>query len=324
MKLSSKKVFSNLQMFYEQHIRFEERCIFSLLTIIFVLAAIFASVNDLSTHYLGNKYLPSHSLWLLPYFLCSTALGLYYRHKNVRIGNFIKGSVISLICLIACGTTASSIQFTPFSTIDPTLVNIDNQWLHLDTPKIVDWTFSHPFFAHLLNDCYLFLQAEVIIVFFTLAALKSDRRFNQYVTTVLISWIIGTLIYYFWPTIGPAAMFNNPHFAISQYNTILKFNQIHHYLTVTTMDGGMIVFPSFHVIWAALIIYAFYGCRYWIFAPVVIINLLIIASTVLLGRHYLTDVIGGLVIVASSIYLNRYLNQLSLLHYSQFRRALSS
>jgi membrane-associated phospholipid phosphatase len=73
----------------------------------------------------------------------------------------------------------------------------------------------------------------------------------------------------------------------------MKFYQVHHFQAVTTMLGGMIAFPSFHVAWSVLLAYAALPWKK-AFPFVAFWNALVIVSTVLLGWHYLVDVPAGL------------------------------
>jgi membrane-associated phospholipid phosphatase len=69
--------------------------------------------------------------------------------------------------------------------------------------------------------------------------------------------------------------------------------------------GGMICFPSFHVIWAILCVAALWGYRF-LRIPVALLAAMIILSTVTTGWHYFIDVLGGVVIAALSLSAARY------------------
>ena len=113
-------------------------------------------------------------------------------------------------------------------------------------------------------------------------------------------------IYYFFPTVAPASEFNSQFFVAAQYATATKFHQMHSYQPITTADGGLIGFPSFHVIWGLLCIYLVKDIRI-LFIPLIIINVLMIVSCVLLGWHYISDVLGGFLIVYLSYWIyNKY------------------
>ena len=74
---------------------------------------------------------------------------------------------------------------------------------------------------------------------------------------------------------------------------------------VTWRDAeGLITFPSFHTIWAVLLVAAFYGCRR-LFWPVALLNVLVVLSTITTGMHYFSDVIAGLMISAVVIWATK-------------------
>ena len=67
---------------------------------------------------------------------------------------------------------------------------------------------------------------------------------------------------------------------------------------------GMITFPSFHVAGGLLVTWSFR--RYPVWAGAIgLINVVLIASTVLTGAHYLVDVIGALGVFGCSVWLWR-------------------
>jgi membrane-associated phospholipid phosphatase len=91
-------------------------------------------------------------------------------------------------------------------------------------------------------------------------------------------------------------MFQSDLFMAEQFDTGIKFKEIHHYAPITTMNGGMVAFPSFHAIWAWYCLQLMRGwpiayCLLWI------INMLLILSCILLGWHYPIDIIASLVLI---------------------------
>jgi membrane-associated phospholipid phosphatase len=65
---------------------------------------------------------------------------------------------------------------------------------------------------------------------------------------------------------------------------------------------GLITFPSFHVAWALLLTWAFRGRR-WLFAAAVILNSLVVASTMTTGWHYFSDLLGGAAVALAAMAL---------------------
>ena len=115
------------------------------------------------------------------------------------------------------------------------------------------------------------------------------------------SSIAGSLFYYFFPSSGPAGVFQSSDFLQVQRLTHLKYEQVHSFIPVTTLLGGLIAFPSFHVAWSVLATYAALPRRP-LFLALCALNAVVIASTVLLGWHFLVDVPAGLLLAVSCLW----------------------
>ena len=145
------------------------------------------------------------------------------------------------------------------------------------------------------------IGVELALFPIVLALLLEKRAIKVYLLAMLLASIVGFSIYYFFPTTAPASVFFDKNFTPFQHDTFIKFFEIHHHLPITTTQGGLIAFPSFHVIWAALLAYSLKNRKH-LFYPVLVFNAIVIVSTVFLGWHYLTDVIGGLTLAGLSVW----------------------
>jgi membrane-associated phospholipid phosphatase len=194
---------------------------------------------------------------------------------------------------------ANGVQTTPCTPIDPLLVTID-RWMGINTTTLKSWTHKHPDFHYLFNAIYEKLAFEIIAILFFLTVFNRRRELSVFYIAQMSSMIIGCAIYYFFPTMAPSGIIHSPYFSHAQHDTSLRFYQLHHFLKITSQDGGLIAFPSFHVIWAILLTNT---CRAWkiIFYPVACFNSILIISTVFLGWHYATDVIAGFVLAIAAI-----------------------
>ena len=67
---------------------------------------------------------------------------------------------------------------------------------------------------------------------------------------------------------------------------------------------GLVTFPSFHTAMGVIAIYCARSTP-WLFLPSMLINVLMIASTPLLGSHYFIDVLAGAAVAAAAIALVR-------------------
>ncbi|WP_304985285.1 hypothetical protein [Coxiella-like endosymbiont] len=57
---------------------------------------------------------------------------------------------------------------------------------------------------------------------------------------MLITFLIGTTIYYFLPTATPVSIIQSPYFILNTYSPYIKFYEIDHYQTITVNDTSLI------------------------------------------------------------------------------------
>lgn len=275
----------------------EEMNIISLLILIIAISIVLQTINWLTTDYSGINYLvKAPQRYLAPIMAVFWWLAKRYYYHTPRLASLTWFYTSYFIIYATLGFLINSIQYTPFSPIDTWLIQID-QMLGFSTPKVMRWAQAHPSIHELFVLAYnsLFWQILIIpsIVFYYCGQNKVIWRYFQ---RLLFTGLIGMLIYYFLPTVGPAHFFEVPYFSLQEHNTYLKFFEIHHKIPVLNASGGMIAMPSFHVIWALLIILVARPLK-WLFYPVIMLNALLILATLFLGWHYLTDIIASFIIV---------------------------
>jgi membrane-associated phospholipid phosphatase len=198
------------------------------------------------------------------------------------------------------GVLTTGIQYSPFPRIDGALARWDGT-LGWDTVAVLSWVADRPKLRTFLTLCYNSTELQLVLAPFVAALAHDRRRLRVLLSATAYSSIAGSLIYYFFPSSGPAGVFQSPDFLPVQRLTHMKFEQVHHYQPVTTLLGGLIAFPSFHVAWSVLATYAALPRRS-LFGTVAVFNVLVIASTVLLGWHYLVDVPAGMLLAASCLW----------------------
>jgi hypothetical protein len=259
------------------------------------------SINCTIYHFPGNNYFPEN-VPLLIVILVLFYLGLRLLFPTNSKPCLIGQELLYFFCIMALIALATNaVQLTPFTPIDHYIVLLEEK-LHIDMARIVDWTSQYPDFKNILGFIYDSLTYQMSVI--PLLVLLSCRFYllREYYFLLLCTTFFGFSVYYFFPTIAPASMFQSASFSADQLATGLKFQQIHHLIPPTTNEGGLIALPSFHVIWAVLCVYL---VREWkiICIPLAALNLSLIASCVLLGWHYPTDLIGSVIILWFSFYL---------------------
>lgn len=278
----------------------EDRWLSSLLLLSFALTVVLVLVNATTFHYTGISYFPRLSTPLICLGMQFAYFDRCHLHISPRAGFIVKSCAFYGLANIALALFVSGLQFTPFPPIDSTLRGWDHL-LHFDTAAVMAWTAGHPTLRWFLNACYVSTDAQVALAPLAAGFAFDRRRMRVYLYAFVYSFLAGGLLYYFFPSSGPGAVYQSSFFGSVQLLTSAKFYWVHHRLPVTTMLGGMIAFPSFHVAWAVLTTYAALPYRrlFWAVAP---LNVLVVASTLLLGWHYLVDVPSGLLLAALSLY----------------------
>lgn len=270
-------------------------CFFIAFSLQIVCVSIIFAINYLVFHYKGNNYLPEGS-FQAAFSLFLVLLGLQLISAKAHYCSQLTYSIFILFATsfaIACLTNA--VQLTPFPPIDAKILVIEHS-MHINMAGIVAWTAKHPLIKEILIYIYSTLPYQMSILPFVLSVCGYFDRIRHFCCLMLISTLIGFCFYYFFPTLAPASMINSPFFTPEQYATGIKFREIHQGMLPSTIDGGMIAMPSFHVIWAWLCLYLVKEIR-WLFYSLILVNAALVASCVLLGWHYLLDVVGSLFLI---------------------------
>ena len=301
------KIKTTITVFFQKYTTFLDRLFLSFVALGLLLTGLLFSLNTFDFHFTMVSFFPDHlpKISLLQgafTFLLGFIFlfyGLYIRFESPRSSTFLWGIGLFFWAAYINFVFANALQATPFPPIDHELIKID-QWMGINTPAIMAWTYNHPFFHRVFNFTYDFIAIELVAIPVTLALCNARRALGLFFIAQFFAFFIGCAIYYFFPTMAPSGVFNSPYFSPAQHDTSIRFFEVHHYLKVTASDGGLIAFPSFHVVWAILLTYACRGKKIF-FYPVACFNLILIASTVFLGWHYFTDVIGGFVLAIGAI-----------------------
>lgn len=255
-------------------------------------------INALIYHFPGNPYLqltPKFMIACVQLGFIAYGLNLYWgaEAQTVRLIQEISKWVLFFTFYFG---GMVFLQYTPFPVIDQHLVWLD-AILHVNVGYIVTQMHAYPGLWHFFNKIYYSLDIEIVLAPLLVMIFRRYIFLREYYAYLLISTAIGLGIYYFFPTTAPASVFSSPYFTAEQYATGIKFNELHHYIVPSTAEGGMVSFPSFHVIWAWFSMYLLRWFR-WLFIVLFCFNTLLAMSCVLLGWHYLIDIFGSVAVIA--------------------------
>ncbi len=266
-----------------------------------LLSAIALIENYYVTKFPGNNYFPPGSIvmviilfltWLGTYLLFDR-YSQYYKMMRELVFFFL------IMSVVAIATNAA--QFAPFNPIDKQLLLID-QALGIQLENVVAWSDSKPWLRTILAISYDSLPLQMTYLPLILIFARKYSYLREYYSLLLITTLIGFVFYYFWPTIGPASAIGSPYFTVYQYATGIKFAEIHNHIRPSTIEGGMIAMPSFHMIWALLCLNL---SRSWpvVFLLLLPLNFLLLASCVLLGWHYFIDLVGSFIVLLVAYFI---------------------
>ena len=260
-----------------------------------LLSLIAFLVNHFYYKYPGNVYLSPE------FFLAGIDLLLIYggflllRGRNGKLTQIVKELTYYFLIVGLVVFVSNAAQYTPFPTIDQHILKLEFL-LNIDTGAMINWAHAKPWLNTVLNCAYNSLSYQLCVIPVIVILAGRTNLIREFYFLLMTAVLTGFTFYYFFPTTAPASVINSDYFSESQRATYLKFFQLHHYIQPVTMDGGLIALPSFHVIWAWLCLYLVRG---WpvLFNVLLPINVLLMASCVLLGWHYCMDILGSVVVI---------------------------
>lgn len=248
-------------------------------------------INHFFFHYQGNDYIQGKMVYILTAYSC---LYLLICHLIPQLNRF-KTKCIDLLYItfmfFILQIFTNAVQFTPFSSIDAQILS----WEPLPLATIIAWTKQHPQIQAYLILIYASLTRYLLDFPFFILIFCSRESIHGWIKFVFISTCLGFTFYYFFPSCGPGSIIpNKALFFQSQLDNTLKFQQIHLGLLPTTDEGGLIAFPSFHVIWSWSIVRLLAHINSKLYKLGLIWFVGICLSCVCLGWHYSIDILASL------------------------------
>jgi len=193
--------------------------------------------------------------------------------------------------------------------IDGTLSKIDGA-LGLSVPALMTWTSSHPWAASVLAFAYMTFRWQVVGVI-TITGLARDRAaLWEFLWHYQIVYFVALVCCAVWPASEPWANLQRPPLLdVGAVRAVTQIVTLHDG-TLRIMDqgaaAGLISFPSCHVVIAVLVCWALRRRSALLLLPILVLNAVMIASTLCLGLHYGADVLGGAALAVLSIVAYRH------------------
>ena len=243
-------------------------------------------------HFTGNNYCPPGVVEAGIMSILLYGGSYFHSGKDSRLTQTLSLFLLYFAVLAVVILSTNAAQYTPFSPIDHSIAKLEP----VDIVPIISWTKQHSTIKDILAFIYNSLNTELFVIPLLLIICLKREYLYEYLILILVTTLLGFSFYYFYPTTAPASIFNTEYFASYQRATSIKFFEIHNRLPPSTIEGGMISFPSFHVIWAWLTLYALRPFRF-LFFLLLPYNMLIAFSCIMLGWHYFLDIIGSMLVL---------------------------
>jgi hypothetical protein len=150
------------------------------------------------------------------------------------------------------------------------------------------WLTAHPTARHVIGLSYISFLPQFILVPIVLGWVDRRRLWRFVVQFQLIA-LFTVVLFGLFPAGTPAL--HGVHEWLSQASAMDQFFRIRAG-TLRVIDlteaTGLISWPSFHTAGALLVVWTLRGT--WFFWPILVVDGLLVVSTVLLGVHYVADV----------------------------------
>lgn len=226
-----------------------------------------------------------------------------YMRKSIApiTGGLLVTLFLTLTALCIGLALEGPLLLTPFTPIDSTLAHWDTT-LGIHTTHMMAWIHqSRHSWQHrlipLLQAAYASIMPLMMLTpFFLRCTQQNAKRSRRYLLATMFGGLIASIIYFFWPTTAPITVLPSPYYNVDANLLLHRFILIHHNLPFVHTSGlGLIAFPSCHVIWTCLLIFAYWHrpILRWL---MLMLGGLIIWATMALGYHYGVDVIAGMII----------------------------
>ena len=184
---------------------------------------------------------------------------------------------------------------------DPWLASADAT-MGVHVPTLVAWTRAHPATSLLATLTYFTFLPQLVLTVMALAALRERDRLWEFAFHFHVCLIVTIAALAVWPAVCAPAYYG---FAptIDMTRTIAQIKGFHEgSTTVVRFDDldGLVSFPSFHVVGALLVTWAFRHRRR-ILIPLIVLNAGLVISTVITGEHYVVDVLAAVPLFVGSL-----------------------
>ena len=245
-----------------------------------------------------------------PVGTCAALLALAGFYQAVRPApNFVL--VLKALCVLVAFSSVYSVLMYAVAACgrplaDSMLAQADAA-LGLSAPAVVQFVNEHRALAFFMWLAYFSLIPQTILAIILLGLANDGYHLDKFLVRFILGSMITLVGFYFWPahgTYGNVYSLPVPDYCLRCVEHLDALRSGARTLVTWRETEGLITFPSFHTIWAVLLIAAFYGSprMFW---PMAAWNIVVVLSTVTTGMHYFSDVLAGLLVSGAIIWATK-------------------
>lgn len=202
-----------------------------------------------------------------------------------------------LMVVLPCLVGVSGRAGMRFPLRDESLARLD-AWMGIDVRAILSWA-NHHWLGGFIDRSYPYLFPMLLAALVLPALTGRVRAAREFLTGNLLAFVLGMPLFALVPAMGPWFGYHfppNPGQAECQRSLALLRTPGPYSL----QPFGVVCFPSFHVIWALLCVWALWSIRP-LRIPALLLGALVIASTLTTAWHYFADIVAGFLVAAVTI-----------------------
>jgi membrane-associated phospholipid phosphatase len=229
------------------------------------------------------------------------------------VDNLARVAAFTVCTGIVAGTYMYLATSAALPLQDARLASLDRA-LGFDWLGFVAFANSNTAISWALVTAYHSALPQMLALYLLLCFGRYECRLAEFLTLISVTSVAVGALMLLVPAAGAYAHFRPPrelfdgfssNAGMWHYETLLRLRTEAALLLDFRQMEGLVTFPSFHTVLAIITAYAFRGFRF-LALPAVILNGVVIISTLPEGGHHLVDVIAGAIIAISGIALVRW------------------
>ena len=229
--------------------------------------------------------------------------------QRPKLGFFIEGFVFLAFTFPYLRLLNHLSMSVPLPLADPMLASWDRA-IGFDWLAYLHWADDHPLLLQAMSASYSGLTGYTTLLFLLLAiSPHGQQRCLELVRLFMLAGVTCMTLGLFFPAVAAMQFHAPPAGSFVHFNSETGAYHLAHlqalrgnpqHIVDLLSVPGLVTFPSFHTAMGIIGIWCARG-NTWLFAPVLAVNGLMIASTPIYGSHYGIDVIGGALVAICAI-----------------------